>query len=879
MFKLNAIQKERLDILKESDRNLRIRWELKKNTIAYMRGNLSDIFKIDDLKEKPFSIAKQFLQSNKELFGNLDMKSDLIEGKKHVDRIGMTHVSFQQSYKDIQVIGGSIRVNFSNQGQITSITSKLVPNLNLSIKAQISDAEGEKVALTHAGKGASTIADIKPQIVIFPHNEKYFLCWKVILDAQAQKEPAEWIYFIDAMKGEFIFRYNDLRNAGPTTGQGDGYYSGAVTINTHDLGSNRYQLRDTTRTSWGGPEIITNDEDGASPSEDPDNNWDDSTSNPRDQNQGPEVDTHHYVGNAVDYYQNIHGRNSYDDTGRNVESDVHFLTDHNNAYWSGTYQKLLIGDGDNSYFDYLSAYDVIAHELTHAVNDACFNPLYYGESGAIDECFADCFAAFMTGDWTIGEEVWDPANTSTAQCLRNIADPTNGGSYDPTDPIGSMNAGNCPDHYNDRYIGTSDYGGVHVNTTIISHAIYLMVEGGTHRTSNVTVQRIGQAATESLLYNAQSAQLNGNTTPDFLEFREAMINACLDLFPDDLEILASVKAAFKAVGVGPDLYLRDTTSDTGIEPNPNGVSCWSPDIIVRNNIPANPQTEFMDPSRNDLSENIEFGQDNYIFLRITNGGNHADDVDAEVYFCPVSTFPDPSAWQLIGTINEFNVTPSEFRISNHLVFPSAAIPEPGHYCFVCILKSELDPAPDHNLIDNINEFRDFIQYSNNYAWKNTNVVSTSAGTSFTVDFVVQGIQNNRMWANIEIDLRHMPDGTDFEIEIPQLKVIGVNLLEVKRVSPILHRKSYLTEKFYPRLQPFILNKKVISKDKVFKKFRIEPRHIGKFERIKLNPGETIKTKATVTLPKDIKGDRFTFTVKQKVDNKQIGQINYVINVK
>lgn len=877
MNKLNEIQKEKLDLLKKRDKNLRIRLEPTRELVAYTRGNLSEKFELDLLKENPFSIAKQFLQNNKELFGDLDMNSELIDNKKFVDNLGMTHVSFQQSYKDLPVIGGSIRVNFSTQGSISSITCKLVPNLNISIKTKISASESESIATKHAGKGATTILNRTPQLVIFPHNNSYYVCWKIELDAHAQKDPAEWVYFIDAINGDFLFRYNDLRIVGPTTGQGSGYYSGGGTINTYDLGNNKYQLRDTTRSSWNGPEIITNDEDGASPSEDSDNNWNDLTSSPRDQNQGPEVDTHRYVGNTVDYYHNIHNRNSYDDGGRNVESDVHYQTNHINAYWSGFYQKLLIGDGDDSYLDYLSSNDVIAHELTHAVNDICFDPLYDGESGAIDEAISDCFAAFITGNWVIGEDVWDPANNTAVQAMRNLSDPTNGGNYDPADAYNSAVAGHYPDHYDDRYTGAGDYHGVHINSTILSHAIYLMTEGGTHRASTVSVSSIGQAAVETLLYNVQTSQLLGNTTPDFLEFREAMINACLDLFPDDLEILVSVKAGFKAVGIGPDFYLRDTTADSGLEPNPNGVSSWSPDIIVRNNLPADPQTEFIDPSRNDLSENISYGQDNYIFVRITNGGNHAGDVSADIYFCPISTFPDPSAWQYLGTIEEFNITPGEFRISDHLIFPSADIPAPGHYCFVGVLNNLLDPAPDHNLIDTVNEFRDYIQYSNNFAWKNIDVISATPGTPFTLKFDIRGFHNNRIWTNLEIDLRHMPENTEFEIELPRLKVIGVNLFEVKKVSPILHRKEYLTEKFY-RVQPFILNKNILTKDDL-RKFKIQPRYIGKFERLMMKPGEIINTSATVTLPKNVVGDRFTFSIKQKVDNVLVGQINYVINTK
>ena len=48
-----------------------------------------------------------------------------------------------------------------------------------------------------------------------------------------------------------------------------------------------------------------------------------------------------------------------------------------------------------------------------------------------------------------------------------------------------------PDHYSKRYLGTGDNGGVHINATIVTHAFYLAIEGGTNRTSGLSVQGVG----------------------------------------------------------------------------------------------------------------------------------------------------------------------------------------------------------------------------------------------------------------------------------------------------------------------------------------------------------------------------------------------------
>src|SRR6185503_9784004 len=121
---------------------------------------------------------------------------------------------------------------------------------------------------------------------------------------------------------------------GPVAGSGTGYYSGPGAVNAW-YNNVTYQLRDTTRTGTGGPEIITNDEDGASPSEDADNNWNDLTTVPRDNNQGAEVDAHRYAGNVVDYFSTVHGRNSFDGAGGNLVIVSHLGTNYSNGYWDG----------------------------------------------------------------------------------------------------------------------------------------------------------------------------------------------------------------------------------------------------------------------------------------------------------------------------------------------------------------------------------------------------------------------------------------------------------------------------------------------------------------------------------------------------------------
>src|SRR3990172_1096299 len=144
----------------------------------------------------------------------------------------------------------------------------------------------------------------------------------------------------------------------------------------------------------------------------------------------------------------VHGRDSYDGAGADMEIYAHVGTNWNNASWSPSQQHVKIGDGDGTTWDPFCSLDMIAHEWTHAVTEHTAGLTYYAEPGALNESMSDVFAALIDGDWLHGEDCWLGA---AAPAGRNLADPTNGGQYDPANPINSVLAGHQPDHMSDKY--------------------------------------------------------------------------------------------------------------------------------------------------------------------------------------------------------------------------------------------------------------------------------------------------------------------------------------------------------------------------------------------------------------------------------------------
>lgn len=107
-----------------------------------------------------------------------------------------------------------------------------------------------------------------------------------------------------------------------------------------------------------------------------------------------------------------------------------------------------------------------------------------------------------------------------------------------------------PDHYSKRFVGSDDNGGVHINASIVTHAFYLAIEGGTNRTSGLSVQGVGGANREQIektFYRAFTQLLPANAT--FAVARAATIQSAQDLYGGGSAAVRAVTQAWTAVGV------------------------------------------------------------------------------------------------------------------------------------------------------------------------------------------------------------------------------------------------------------------------------------------------------------------------------------------
>lgn len=197
-------------------------------------------------------------------------------------------------------------------------------------------------------------------------------------------------------------------------------------------------------------------------------------------------DAYDYAGELRGFLKDVLHYNSLDNAGMNLHQTVHYSKDYNNAFWNG--QEMAYGDGDGKIFSRFSRDStVIHHELGHGLvqhHNKNGGLTYRDESGALNESFADINAVVMkqymgkadaalaTRDmWLIGAQCMVPYKDKNGvmqyPALRSFLDEK---SYKDHPELGTDRQ---PKFMKDKYTGSGDNGGVHINSGIPNHAFYL----------------------------------------------------------------------------------------------------------------------------------------------------------------------------------------------------------------------------------------------------------------------------------------------------------------------------------------------------------------------------------------------------------------------
>jgi len=525
------------------------RWDANRGTI-FLRGNLSP-----PGDGVPRARALDFLTDNDIPFVLDRPEADLRFEETTTDDLGWHHVTFTQAYRGIPVWSKQVKVHINPANEVVAVNGQYMPlDVPLVMEIAVTGEQALDAALTHAEGRAREVPAAGPELVIFERRNEFFVAWTMTLRGQTfDGGEALWVYFVDANSGGVIFRFNNLQTDA-TIGTGLDCKNGDLSLNVFfDTDSGVFQLRDVTRTDGDGGEIHTLDGDNALSTDD-DGIWDDTTTSPRTESQQPEASVHFWLGRSYDLLLDLTGRESYDDAGSNVIAKTHVEVggSANNASWNGVDLELKFGDGDGDESTYFGcANDVVAHEFMHAVTQFTANLVYADESGAMNEAYSDIFGAMVdAGDWLHAEDKVVPPLLPTDR-YRDMQDPTKGGLYDPDDGVSELVDKGVPqpDHYNDRFTGDENNGGVHINSGIVNKAFYLIADGFEVDTASGYACNlgIGRNRAWAAFYHA----LENFLTPgaSFFELEATLVTASGAVFPHRAFIPALVDDVFAAVGV------------------------------------------------------------------------------------------------------------------------------------------------------------------------------------------------------------------------------------------------------------------------------------------------------------------------------------------
>jgi Zn-dependent metalloprotease len=498
-----------------------VRWHPDVRTPAFLEGHTPPLAATP---KDAMRAGRAFLLHYRELFKLTASDDDVATDGADTDELGMTHARFQQKRGSVPVWGADLIAHFAPDGALVRVNGRVLPVPELSLAPTQSPDQARVAATLDARTArpevdAAAFATLAPTLVVLPLDAgEYRLAWRVEVEVSDLERPGRAEVFVDAGDGSVLARQNLIDTL---EGSGVGVFGDKKALEIA-FKRNAYWLEDATRgglktyalavgkTNLPGTEVHSSTSD----------HFDEMGSA-----AGSAVDAHAYLGRTWDYYLSVHGRSGWDGKGTGPHVTVHFGDAYDNAFFDGN--QLVFGDGDGISFSPLAgALDVVAHEYTHGITAHTAKLGHANQPGALNEAISDIFACFVTygsgrgSDWQVGETVYHPSGRGRA--LRDLAHPHASGN-----PA-------TMDEYQD---GADDSGGVHINSTIVSHAAWVMTEG------DGRVKPLGHALAERIWYRALTRYLTSRAS--FRDAADATLSAAHDLGMGE----DSVRAAWVAVGV------------------------------------------------------------------------------------------------------------------------------------------------------------------------------------------------------------------------------------------------------------------------------------------------------------------------------------------
>jgi len=443
----------------------------------------------------------------------------------------MKHLTYEQKYLSIPVFGSQMIIHLNKDLSVKSANGKMIPKISLNTKPQILEAKAVELAKKYWNDqfNSASVETTKTKLYIFNEKtvnptgtDKNYLAWQVDLVDYSILENQT--FFIDAKNGNLLYQINKIKTS--------------FDRRIYDCSSGTCTL---ARTEI---QPVTGIAD---------------------------VDSlFTMLGDSIKYYHdkfNLDGANGLGGIG--AAGNTNHPTGKTDGYTYVTnattpvsfdcpFNAMWLGEsvGAIGLCQNMVVRKVVGHEYTHAVNGFQGpNFVYSGESGAVEEGLCDVFGAAID-NYKVPNADWD-AEVGGA-VFRDIDNPLSSGHPD-TYFAANYYCGNDQDKF------------VHDNSTVISHAAYIMATGGNF--NNCSIKGIGREKTEQILYRAITNYMTKATT--FNDSYYAINDACEDLYPFSIKSSKKTNTCAEVRKAMQSVYMNQAWGTCG-GANPNEATCTAP---------------------------------------------------------------------------------------------------------------------------------------------------------------------------------------------------------------------------------------------------------------------------------------------------------------
>ncbi|MCC3774111.1 M4 family metallopeptidase [Streptomyces sp. UNOB3_S3] len=494
-------------------------------------------------------------------------------------------VRLQQKHHGVDVLGGQyvVRMEKKNGKRVvtgasgkyfTALTTGTTPEVSeelaveRAVDATLAQLDREGFAVDTGDEGdAPPLTGTAHGLVVLPKGPGVLTHHVTVRGTDpATRQPVLREVYVDAQAGYPILQYSGIKTFGTAGGgrsasgsmsapgqrvaadgsavKGSGVKFDGRTVEldlTHEPSNNQYVMRDAARMRDGSKAAISTWDVRKKSVDEVSRQWPSDvlefrSPNPafgKEATEAGAVDAHWAAGRVYDYYKSVHGRDSLDGRGMAINSMVgvtYYGTPYVNAFWDGT--KMVYGGGDAEYRPFSAALDVVGHEMTHGVVENSANLVYAGQSGALNEAIADYFGNAIDTD-AHGTPMDSPEAGLLGEGLCRTKSPRACATRD-------MNDGRTTSK---SFLGVdfgTDNGGVHLNSTIFSGALWDIRKD------------LDRTLADRIVYRALTEYM----TPldGFTEGRNAVVAAAKDLKVSAKDLNA-VTRAFNGHGIVTDWEL------------------------------------------------------------------------------------------------------------------------------------------------------------------------------------------------------------------------------------------------------------------------------------------------------------------------------------